>query len=139
MNNSESQLYTVFFYGLYMDPKILQSKGVEIRNAQKVRVEKYQLRIGAMATLLHEPSAITYGITYDVTNEELFSLYEGSGIDAYVREPLMVVDEANELVSAITCILSSPPEVTENNVEYYEKLVTVTQEYGIPLAPFQEC
>jgi hypothetical protein len=123
MDNSENRLNNVFFYGLYMDPDILKTKGVEPRNPRKAIVKGYRLRIGKMATLLRDPNAETHGIVYELTHGEVDKLYWGAGLNAYVAEALVVETERPKQVVALCCNLLVPPAEDETNPEYMDKLV----------------
>ena len=122
MNNSESRLQNVFFYGLYMDPEILESKGVIPREPREGYVEGYKLRIGNMATLLREADSKASGLVYSLTHEELDKLYAKSGLDMYVSEAVLVALSSGELIPALCCNLLSPPSIEETNAEYETKL-----------------
>ena len=138
MDNSTSRLIDVFFYGLYMDAEILKSKNVVPRNKRHALVYEYKLKVGNMATLLREEDAKAYGILYALTHDEIHCLYEGSGIAAYVAEPLMVETEEGEFIPAITCILKKPPADEEFNREYWDKLMTCMTNYNLPLPEKQK-
>ncbi len=131
--NSEERLIKVFFYGAYMDPDILFQKGVNPRSPEKVTVSGYKLKIGNMATLLRDASAKVSGMMYDLTHKELYDLYEGSGLDAYVREPVLAVTEGSESVPALCCNLLIPPLKEEFNESYYQTLREITMKLSIPL------
>ena len=73
-DNSRERLHEVFFYGLYMDPDILEQKGVEPRNPRIANAEDFELRIGNKATLLRAPGESTHGIVYSLTHQEINSL-----------------------------------------------------------------
>ncbi len=131
MDNSENRLNDVFFYGLYMDPDVLKTKGVVPRNPRKAVAKGYRLRIGNMATLLREPNAEAHGIVYQLTHAEVHRLYGGSGLDAYVAEPIMVETEGHGKVAALCCNLLIPPAEGESNPEYQLKLTQCIQKLGV--------
>ena len=133
MDNSSSRLVDVFFYGLYMDAEILKSKNVEPRKNRKALVYDYKLRVGNMATLLREEGSEAHGLVYALTHDEIYSLYEGSGITAYVTEPLMAETEEGEFIPTITCVLKEPPAKNESNREYWDKLIVCMEKYNLPL------
>ena len=72
-DNSKNRLHDVFFYGLYMDPDVLEQKGVQPRNPRIAKVEGYELRIGSKATLLRERGGVAYGVVYSLTHSEINS------------------------------------------------------------------
>ena len=132
MNNSESRLHNVFFYGLYMDPEILISKGVEPRNPQVGFAEGYKLRIGNMATLLRDADSKAYGVVYSLTHDEVDLLYTKSGLDMYVSEALLVILDSGESIPTLCCNLRIPPEESESNDEYKAKLLQCMKRLNVP-------
>ena len=133
MDNSESRLNDVFFYGLYMDPEVLDTKGVEPRKPRKGMVKGYCLRVGKMATLLKTPNSEAHGMVYSLTHDEINKLYRGAGLDAYVAEALLVQLEDNEQVAALCCNLLVPPGAGEENPEYVTRLIQCMNKLGLPL------
>ena len=84
MDNSKDRLLDVFFYGLYMDEEILKSKNVNPRNKRAAIAPGYQLRVGKMATLLRDNNAQAFGMVYSQTHDAFTSLYDVSGLSAYL-------------------------------------------------------
>lgn len=132
MNNSESRLHDVFFYGLYMDPEILKSKNVEPRIPRVGHVKDYKLRLGDMATLLRDAGSKAYGMVYSLTHEELDRLYVKSGLDMYAGEALLVHLESDESIPALCCNLLTAPQESELNSEYKTKLLLCMARLNVP-------
>jgi len=133
MDNSNQRLNDVFFYGLYMDEEILKSKGVEPRNKRKALAYGYELRLGNMATLLRKENAKAYGMVYSLTHEEIDILYKNSGLTQYVNEALMVELEDKSSIVTLCSILLDEPKDDERNDEYYQKLVSCIEKYGLEI------
>ena len=130
-DNSKNRLHDVFFYGLYMDPDVLEQKGVQPRNPRIAKVEGYELRIGSKATLLRERGGVAYGVVYSLTHSEINSLYWGAGLDAYAAEALLAkIGEDNQAV--LCCNLVEPPAKDESNPEYGQKLAAAMKKLGVP-------
>jgi len=132
MDNSESRLQEVFFYGLYMDPEILKSKGVEPRNPRIAAVKGYKLRIGNMATLLRSENSEANGVVYSLTPADIDTLYSKSGLEMYVSEAIMVTISTGETLATLTRNLLVPPEEHESNPEYREKLNLCMEKLNVP-------
>lgn len=122
----------MFFYGLYMDPEILRSKGVESRIPRKAKAEGYSLRIGNKATLLRDETSEVYGMLYSLTHAEIDSLYRGAGLEEYIAEALIVEVDKNS-VAALCCNLLIPPAKDETNPEYETKLRQVMAFLELPV------
>ncbi len=132
MDNSKDRLVDVFFYGLYMDEEILKSKNVTPRNKRAAIAPGYHLRVGKMATLLRDNNAQAFGMVYSLTHDEITSLYEGSGLTAYVPESIVIQTKENQNIAALCCNLLNPPSDDEKNEEYLEKLTTCMEKYNLP-------
>lgn len=130
-NNSASRLHQVFFYGLYMDPAILQQKGVFARQPRVAYAENYQLRIGHKATLLRKAGERAYGMVYALTHAEINDLYHGAGLDDYAAEALMVTID-DQQVAVLCCNLIEPPAADESNEIYQEKLMAAMDSLNLP-------
>jgi len=133
MNNTELRLHDVFFYGLYMDPKILMSKNVEPRNPRMGYANGYKLRVGNMATLLRQEDTKTYGLVYSLAYEEVDFLYTKSGLDMYISEALLVTLESGGSIPALCYNLLIPPADSESNSEYESKLTECMGRLNIPI------
>ena len=132
MDNTEDRLQEVFFYGLYMDPEILEDKGVRPRNPRKASVKGYQLRVGNRATLLREEDKVAHGILYSLTHAEIDKLYWGAGLDCYVSEAVAVDTEQAGNIVALCCNLLIPPADTETNPGYLNQLEACMHKLGLP-------
>lgn len=130
-DNSKERLHDVFFYGLYMVPELLEQKGVVPRNPRKGSAKGFELRIGNKATLLRSKGKTAYGMVYSLTHDEIYSLYQGAGLNDYAAEALMVNIE-NETLPALCCNLINPPDASESNHEYESKLKIAMKDLGLP-------
>jgi hypothetical protein len=131
MDNSEGRLNEVFFYGLYMDPEVLEAKGVIARNPRKAVARGFRLRVGNLATLLRETDAEAHGLVYQLTHDEVNSLYWAAGLHAYVAEALEVELESGGSIPALCCNLLVPPGEDESNTDYLDKLVRCMKKLGL--------
>ena len=131
MDNSINRLHDVFFYGLYMDEEILKSKNIPIRNQRSGYIDGYALRVGNLATLLRSENSRAYGMVYSMTHEEVYSLYEGSGLDAYVTEALLCTLEDGSKIAVLCKNLAEAPKESESNDEYFSKLKSCMKRYGL--------
>ncbi len=132
MDNSKRRLHDVFFYGLYMDPDILNQKAVEPRNPRLGMVTDYVLRIGNKATLIRAGGESAYGLVYSLTHDEVYLLYWGSGLAEYRVKAVLVQIDGKDVV-AMTCNLLNAPERDESNMEYAGKLKLAMTRLGVPV------
>lgn len=133
MDNSKNRLHEVFFYGLYMDEKILKSKGIEIRNQRSAYLNNHELKIGKLATLHRVKNEKAYGMVYSLTHEEVYSLYEGAGLTQYIQEAVLVKTSDDKEVVALTCILLDDTNNGNTNEEYNSKFIKCMNNYKLPI------
>lgn len=126
----QERLHRVFFYGLYMDPDILSSLGVQTRDSCKATAMDYQLRIGKLATLTRKNGASAIGMVYSLTHQELDTLYDKPGLEAYRAEAILVQSEHGQ-ECVLCCNLLATPSDQERNPEYEEKLKKVFLKLGL--------
>lgn len=131
-DNSAQRLHDVFFYGLYMDPLILQQSNVQARHPRKAHVRDYQLRIGNKATLLRAPGHQAHGMVYALTHDEIDLLYGIPGMEIYAAEALLV-HTGGETIAALCCNLRDPPLPDEDNPGYREQLHATMEHLGLPI------
>ena len=122
----------VFFYGLFMDDKLLRSRGIVPLNPRPATVEGFGLRIGNRATLVPAKSERSYGMVMGLTHQELEGLYYGPGLELYRPEAVNCMTFGGELVSALCYNLPNAPAPDEANEEYAGKLRAVLTKLGFP-------
>jgi len=60
-----------FFYGLFMDPEVLQEKGIVAFDPRRAHVQGYALKIGERATLIPEPESKAFGMVMALSHADL--------------------------------------------------------------------
>src|ERR1700728_3417598 len=91
----------VFFYGLFMDVRILNSKGLDPKNVVPASVPGFALRIGERATLVADSGSKAYGLLMYQTHDEVRKLYSEESVRAYQPEAVMAVLADNSPVPAL--------------------------------------
>ena len=129
-DNSSSRLHDVFFYGLYMDPELLEQKGVKPRDPRPAYVDGFELNIGNKATLIRKPGAVAHGMVYSLTHAEIHALYGGAGLHEYAPEAITAY-LGKDAIPVLSCNLIEPPGIGESNPEYEQKLRSVMQNLQI--------
>ena len=121
-----------FFYGLYMDERLLRDKGVQPRIPRKAVMPGHALVIGRRVGLLRRFGAQAFGMVFALTRDELHTLYAGSGLDMYHAEPALVLFENGSAATVCTFNLAEPPDAGERNEDYAKKLAAVLQALKFP-------
>lgn len=122
----------VFFYGLFMDKDLLQSKGVTATNLRLAAVSGFQLRIGQRATLVPSPSGQVFGLLTSLSHADLERLYSEPSVRAYQPEAVLVKLSNGEVLAALCFNLPEAPSADERNVEYATKLHALAERLNFP-------
>ncbi len=122
----------VFFYGLFMDPEVLRSKGVVAPEGRPAALEGFGLRIGRRATLVPSAKERSYGMLMELTAGEIDALYGASGLEDYRPEAVPCTTLGGEIVCALCYTLPVAPAPGEAHPEYAEKLREVLGRLGFP-------
>jgi hypothetical protein len=122
----------VFFYGLFMDRQVLETKGIHPTEIRVAAVPGYRLRIGARAALVPDPAAEVHGVVMKLSHGELDKLYSEPSVQAYRPEPVLAVIRDGATVAALCYNLPEPPAAGERNVEYAATLRALAARLGLP-------
>jgi hypothetical protein len=122
----------VFFYGLFMDPQVLERKGVRATDPKVARLEGYRLRIAARATLARDPAETVYGILTHVPADDLRRLYADASVRDYRPEAVRVTLGDGQGVEAVCYTLPPPVERFEPNPTYAAELYSLASRLGLP-------
>ncbi len=121
----------VFFYGLFMDERLLATKGINPTNISVGFVNGYGLHIGERATLVRRPNGRAYGAMMDIAPNEATELYAEDSVADYLPERLTVELMDGTQVEA-TCYNLPSAKVTGTNKDYAESLLKVANRLGLP-------
>lgn len=122
----------VFFYGLFMDPQVLESKGLKPLGVRQAAVPGFELRIGARAALVPTPGGQVHGMLMKLSHADLDTLYSEAGVQAYRPEPVLAIASDGARVAALCYNLREPAAADEHNAEYAAKLRALAQRLGLP-------
>lgn len=122
----------VFFYGLYMDARVLREHGVQPNEPRRACADGQALRIGRRATLVASEGEHAHGMVYALTAAELARLYGAPGLEDYRPVPLRVRTEDGCDLPVTCYVLPEAPAPGEADTAYAERLRTVLRELGFP-------
>jgi Gamma-glutamyl cyclotransferase, AIG2-like len=122
----------VFFYGLFMDPQVLEAKGIHPVDARLAAVPGFRLRIGARAALVPTPGGEVHGVLMKLSHADVEKLYSEPSVQAYRPEPVLAHVSDGASVAALCYNLPEPPRADEQNAEYAGKLRALAQRIGLP-------
>ena len=121
----------VFFYGLFMDERLLATKGIKPSEVSLGFVDGFGLRIGERATLIRHKDSRAYGVVMDIAPDEAAELYSEDSVADYLPEPVLVQRMDGSQVDA-TCYNLPDDEVFGANTEYAELLLKLATQLGFP-------
>ena len=127
------KLEDVFFYGLFMDERVLRENGVQPRSSRKAVVHGYQLRIGRRAMLIPQASSKVFGMVHALTEREINSLYAAPGLEMYRPVTVVASFEDGSRSALKTFNVEETSAGDESNFEYVEKLRSVLERLGFPV------
>ena len=127
----------VFFYGLFMDTKILQEKGVNATNPRKGYLEHYTLRIGERASLLPASGDRSWGLLMDIENNALDELYKEASVADYLPEEVLIITENGEMERAI-CYNLPESKLKGTNPAYAKALCALGKQMGLSRGIYRE-
>lgn len=127
-----SRQIDAFFYGLFMDARVLRHAGANPSNLRRAYVMDFALRIGQRATLVPSPGARAYGMLVSLTHAEIEHLYGAPDLEAYRPEAVVAHPSEGEAVAALCYNLAEAPEPHERNPEYAKRLRKVLEDLGFP-------
>jgi hypothetical protein len=123
---------TVFFYGLFMDPEIMQARGCRPSNIRPAFVDCFGLRLGERATLVPDREGRVYGMLMTLTHDELDAIYSEQSVAAYRPEAVLAELRDGSTQPALCFNLPSIPENTAPNRDYADALQAVARKLGLP-------
>jgi hypothetical protein len=127
------KLKDVFFYGLFMDDRVLREKGIQPKSSRKAVVYGHQLKIGRRAMLIARHSSKAFGMVHALTERELNSLYAEPGLEMYRAETVVATFEDGSRSSLTTFNVQPTAADEETNFEYAAKLRSVLERLGFPV------
>lgn len=126
-------LVDTFFYGLFMDPDLLRSKGLAPEGFRIGSIKDVGLRIGRRAALVAQPGSRTYGVVMRLQPDELDRLYSEPTVRDYVPGIVRVELDDGSAIDAQCYNLPVPPAAAAN-ATYAAKLRDTATRLGLPAA-----
>jgi hypothetical protein len=126
------RLLEVFFYGLFMDRALLESKGARPTDIRFAAVPNHALRLGARAAVVLAPGAVVHGLLMKLSHADLALVYSDPGVQAYQPEPVLALTRDGTQVAALCYNLEDPFSPDERDEEYARKLTALAERIGLP-------
>lgn len=125
----------VFFYGSYINFKVLSEVAIGERDFQVCKVDGYKLTISPLANLRPKADGTAYGIVTKLTHRELRRLYEeharGRLGGEYLPEAVIAVGPDGKPIPAL-CYISHNMKAEKADPAYVNRILYPAKEYGFP-------
>ena len=121
----------VFFYGLFMDMRLLRERGLHPANPRHAWVDGFALRIGERATLV-PASGRVHGILATLPEAELTALYSDPSVAGYRAEMVTAHVDAATPVGASCYNLPADTALGPANSRYATRLADLAHELDLP-------
>ncbi len=122
----------VFFYGLFMDERLLKQQGLAASNVRFARLKGYRLRIAQRANLVEDTEATTCGLLIDLPPDEVLRLYSEPSVSDYQPVSVCAQLEDDSEQPAICYLLPADKSQKGSNTEYAKKLYDLARELRFP-------
>ncbi len=126
------RLVEVFFYGSFMNPKVLTVAGVDAQGLRRARLDGFTLEVKSGANLMESDGESVYGMVGRVNHVDLNKLYgqELLSFGSYFVEPTLVSTD-NGFVPAL-CYIA--PKVKDGlaSKDYIDTILEVAEKYSFP-------
>lgn len=120
-----------FFYGLYMDPELLESLGFRPGTVKKAKMDSYTVDLFGAAKIVPKAGSVVWGNIIRLSEPDLKAMYSFDATKAYSPQMIQVTEADGKFATA-TCY--NLPESNNNpfNSEYHEKLIHVLKKLEFP-------
>ena len=116
-----------------MNPDVLSKAEVFLSNAQRGRLDGWDIVIEPRATLRLSDKSCVYGILAKASHTDLDKLYakDWFGFGVYLPEAVTVAVDDGRYVPAM-CYIAWEMERGQATVEYIDKLIAIAKKYDFP-------
>lgn len=128
---------SVFFYGLYMDPKVRAAKGARCTGDRSAVAENQRMLLGRKSTIVPDHGAKVWGIVAEADPGDLSALYDAEDMRAYVPVELQVVAMGGQTHSAVAYVAQAD-ETGRLDPAYAVELATLCGRLGFPASSVSE-
>ncbi len=129
------RLINVFFYGSYINFKVLKEVDINQREFEVGRINGFELTISPLANLRPKKGGLVYGILTQLNHSELDRLYQdhakGKLGGNYLPEAVTVY-KPNGTYNAALCYISHDMPAGKADPAYVDRILKPATEYGFP-------
>ena len=130
----EQRKVWVFFYGSYINMKVLKDIGFEPEEYEVARLDGYDIDINPISNLYVSDKECVYGIVVKATHNDLKLLYNHAETKLgglYLPEPVLVSTEEGNWRTAL-CYIANSIESKQPTEKYINTITESAKEYKFP-------
>ena len=128
----------VFFYGLFMDRRVLEAQNFTPSNLRKARLGGYRISIGQRSTPVQEKGGYVYGVLADLSADEVLTLYSDPSVSEYQPESATVSLADGREQLAICYLLPADKLSPGADASYAQKLHKLATALKFPASYLEE-
>ncbi len=124
---------SVFFYGLFMDPELLQKAGLTPSIPVVAELQDYKLVIGERATLIPKHGTSCWGTIMQLDTQELDDLYAEPSVKDYQAVSVdCIIGEDSYCTVDVYILPEDYPLQPPKDSGYIDQLVQVSKKVNLP-------
>lgn len=122
----------VFFYGSYMNPKVLEAWHVRPHKMKVARLVNWTIAFCPFATLVPNEGDCVYGILCRVSSKDAELLYSRTELSEYKSTTVLVKTSEMEELSA-ACYVASPKAMIKPSPAYLRLIIDAAEVFHFPV------
>ncbi len=126
----DDEPFDVFFYGLYMDQRLLAQRGVVARDPRMAWIADYGVSLRKKAVLFPDAGSRAFGMVFGLTLRELALLYWEQA--EYRAEALVAHGLDGDIFHVVSMISSDPEHCFEADENYADQWRAIALDLGLP-------
>lgn len=128
------KMVTAFFYGLFLDPDILENLGCSPKNIRIAKLDNYELIIGQRANLIQKNSSHVWGNLIELSENDINGLYSEKSVADYVKQTVTCITQPDnkKIIADVYILPENYDLIPAENSEYIKKLYSLCQKYNFP-------
>ncbi len=130
-----------FAYGTLLVEDSMRGVCPSATNVGYMRLDGYEMAFGncsreglAGCTLIKKDGAVTYGIQYELTDEDMAKMDGAAEVDTrqWIHKPIVLTDDGGNLIPSSTYIIPGPLNVWKPTQKYVSPILTGLKTSNFP-------
>jgi len=121
----------VFFYGSFINRKVLAAAGLEPESLEPARLWGYDIRIQPLANIVPSDRSCVFGALCRASHEDLDRLYGQAWVGVYLPQAVLAETSDGRRQPAL-CYISHEHKVEHAAPQYIERIAAPARQLGFP-------